>query len=206
MSTDSSKYNNVDQSQYEVAREDGRGKFITLADRTNFPDWYQYMFHTPVKERTGEGKVKSPYNNVTISLIVYQEPKASFTKYIEVDEFLLLCDKVKKINRVSDKVTVAKLIGFSERSKMATSLDIIAQPALKDPDKVSFMLSFAKGPASPNDSGVGFKWGADKQSNFIAIDQDAMKRFCISGEQHLLAARTAALTRFYESLYVKKNF
>jgi hypothetical protein len=188
-------------SSYEVAREDSRGKFITLIDNTNFPKWYEYMFHTPIKERTGEGKVRAPYNKVAINLIVYTEPKASFTQYMDVDEFLLLADKVVRLNSVPGKMELQSFVGFSEKTKMARSMQVIAQPSMKDATKVSFMLSFTKGQAIPSESGTGFKWTGEKNSGFIAVDSDAFKRFCLSGIHHLQASRAATLTRFYESLY-----
>lgn len=198
------------QSPFEIIREDSRGKFITLSDHTNFPQHYQYMFHTPVKERSGDSKVRAPYNKVAINLIVYADKdpvnNTSFSQYMDVDEFTLFSDKVNRLNRLEPgaKMEIQSFIGFSEKSKTARSLKVIAQPAKTDPTKVSFMLSFQKGEATPNSSGVGFSWGKDCRSGWIVTDQDTLRRFCLVGRDHFLASRTAAITRCYESLYTKK--
>lgn len=191
----------------EIAREDARDKFLTIADHTNFAEVYLYQFGTTPEERK-EKNLSQPYNKVALKLICYAEgKKAMFMQHCDVDDFLLFTDNVLKFRgplQENQKILVHEFVGFSEKKGEYRKLAVYVTPKMKDPSKSVFMFNFEKGAATPSgDKGYKVTDPSKVEKNFIALDVDQLKKMVLVSKAHLDALRTAVLTLHYKALYSK---
>lgn len=84
-----------EQFSREISREDARGKFLTIVDATDFGKSFDYTYNVADGPKRTKEK-RPPFNKVGLRLVVWEpaDKKDSITHYMDVDDFLSLCDEV----------------------------------------------------------------------------------------------------------------
>ncbi len=212
----------VYSQDFEIEREDGRGKFLTIVDATHFDAYYEYLFVVPEEEKRGPNKMKAPFHKMALKLVIYEpnesfgEAKGSWKHYMEVKEFLRLCEIVRarpippplkdasgrEIPENKYGVELFKGVGFSKN--IGKELTVSVMESSKNPGVSSYRIAFRQGEAVENPNGPGFKFTSKPPVYSINLPEDFMLRAFLSSYNHVESLRTAVNTNMFNKLYGKK--